>query len=144
MVMRIGVFVLFAVFGLVALRTADAVTIYRIGGEGLPEPEQDMPFDFVQLSWAEADPVRHGSAEALFSVKSASPAHKEAGRTTDARKGAGKEAHLAARGARELPVDGARGGAEVLTEDSGAAEAVAEVRGSVEEAQVTTVADSAS
>ena len=63
--MRIGVFLLFAVFGLVALRTADAVTIYRIGGERLPEPEQDMPFDFVQLSWAEADPVRHGSAELL-------------------------------------------------------------------------------
>ena len=84
----------------------------------------------------------------LKRLKSASPAHQEPGRATDARKGAGKEAHLAARGARELPVDGARGGAEVLTEGSGAAEAVAEVRGSVDVhgggARVTTVADSAS
>ena len=65
MAMRIARFLLLAVIALVDQRTADAVTIYRIGGEGLPEPELDMPFDFVQLSWAEADPKLHGSAELL-------------------------------------------------------------------------------
>ena len=48
MAMRIALFLLLAVIALVDQRPADAVTIYRIGGEGLPEPELDMPFDFVQ------------------------------------------------------------------------------------------------
>ena len=65
MAMRIALFLLLAVIALVDQRPADAVTIYRIGGEGLPEPELDIPFDFVQLSWAEADPKLHGSAVLL-------------------------------------------------------------------------------
>ena len=42
-----------------------ALTIYRIGGESVPQPELDAPFDFVQLGWSEVDEKRHGSAELL-------------------------------------------------------------------------------
>ena len=65
MAMRSAWFLLLVVIALVDPRPADAVTIYRIGGEGLPKPELDMPFDFVQMSWAEADPKSHGSVELL-------------------------------------------------------------------------------
>ena len=44
---------------------ASALTIYRIGGESVPQPELDVPFDFVQLSWSGVDEKRHGSAELL-------------------------------------------------------------------------------
>ena len=63
MVMRIAGLLLLAIMGLGGQRAADAVTIYRIGGENLPPPEMDMPFEFVQLPWAAADPALHGSSE---------------------------------------------------------------------------------
>ena len=44
---------------------ASALTIYRIGGDGLPQPELDAPHDFVQLGWGEVDGNRHGNAELL-------------------------------------------------------------------------------
>ena len=46
-------------------RPAAALTIYRIGGEQLPAPVLDAPFDFVQLSWREVDASRHGSTHQL-------------------------------------------------------------------------------
>ncbi len=44
---------------------ANALTIFRIGGESLPRPEVGGDFEFVQLSWGEADEARHGSLELL-------------------------------------------------------------------------------
>lgn len=55
----------FAIFCLAVIQPASAVTIYRIGGEGVPQPELDAPYDFVQMSWSEVDPARHGSAYLL-------------------------------------------------------------------------------
>jgi len=52
-------------FCLTSQYPVEAVTIYRIGGEGLPEPELEEPFEFVQLSWADVDPARHGSDNLL-------------------------------------------------------------------------------
>ncbi len=40
-----------------------ALTIIRLGGEELPPPDLEVPYEFVQLSWAEVDPARHGLAE---------------------------------------------------------------------------------
>ena len=40
-----------------------ALTIYRIGGSDLPPPERDTPFNFVQLEWADIDPLQHGNAQ---------------------------------------------------------------------------------
>ena len=40
-----------------------ALTVIRLGGEDLPPPELEVPYEFVQLSWAEVDPARHGLAE---------------------------------------------------------------------------------
>ena len=42
-----------------------ALTVIRLGGENLPPPELEVPYEFVQLSWAEADPKRHGLAELM-------------------------------------------------------------------------------
>ena len=40
-----------------------ALTVIRLGGEELPPPDLEVPYEFVQLSWAEVDPRRHGLAE---------------------------------------------------------------------------------
>ena len=39
---------------------ASALTIYRIGGQSLPPPELDAPYEFVSLAWADADEARDG------------------------------------------------------------------------------------
>ncbi len=44
---------------------ATALTIYRIGGANLPAPELDVPYEFVQLDWADADPNFHGEIDQL-------------------------------------------------------------------------------
>ncbi len=44
---------------------AHALTIYRIGGESLPPPKIDAPYEFVQLDWAAADPDLHGTLDQL-------------------------------------------------------------------------------
>ena len=51
--------------GLCSSWEAGALTIFRIGGENLPRPEIEGDFDFVQLSWSEAEEARHGSMELL-------------------------------------------------------------------------------
>ena len=50
---------------LITAPTIHALTIYRIGGEDLPQPALEAPYDFVQLSWQEVDPARHGKSELL-------------------------------------------------------------------------------
>ena len=65
MVIRLSGLLLFTVFLLADQQAAEAVTIYRIGGESLPPPELDGDFEFVQLAWAEADPALHGSTDLL-------------------------------------------------------------------------------
>ena len=52
--------VLFAV-SLIHAPAASGLTIYRIGGEGLPPPELDAPYEFVQIGWSEIDAAQHGS-----------------------------------------------------------------------------------
>ena len=49
--------------GLCSSWEAGALTIFSIGGENLPRPEIEGDFDFVQLSWSEAEEARHGSRE---------------------------------------------------------------------------------
>lgn len=48
---------------LVQISPVSALTIYRLGGEDLPPPALDTPFEFVQLSWSEVDKGRHGFSE---------------------------------------------------------------------------------
>ena len=51
-----------------------ALTIYRIGGEHLPAPEEEMPHEFVQLSWEAIEENLHGKAELVqVSPDSVSP-----------------------------------------------------------------------
>ena len=40
-----------------------ALTVIRLGGEDLPPPDLEVPYEFVQLSWAEVDLKSHGLAE---------------------------------------------------------------------------------
>ena len=44
---------------------AQALTLFRIGGEGLPEPELEAPFDFVQLPWEGVDENKFGGLISL-------------------------------------------------------------------------------
>ena len=55
----------FALFLLGYSAPVVGLTVYRIGGENLHRPELDAPYEFVQLSWADADPARHGRTERL-------------------------------------------------------------------------------
>lgn len=50
---------------LLSASATHALTIYRIGGEDLPQPTLEVPYSFVQLSWQEVDPARHGKSELL-------------------------------------------------------------------------------
>lgn len=50
---------------LAVAQSTSAVTIYRIGGESIPQPELSVPYDFVQLSWSDVEPARHGRAYLL-------------------------------------------------------------------------------
>jgi hypothetical protein len=45
------------------IQPLQALTIYRIGGESLPPPEIDAPFEFVQLPWDAIDAELHGSSD---------------------------------------------------------------------------------
>jgi hypothetical protein len=53
------------VMGLGWFSVANALTIFRIGGENLPRPDVSGDVEFVQLSWNEAEEARHGSLELL-------------------------------------------------------------------------------
>ncbi len=44
---------------------AEGLTVYRLGGQGLPPPELPGAFDFVQLPWVPVAQGRHGRAELL-------------------------------------------------------------------------------
>ena len=55
----------FTVACLAVAQSTSAVTIYRIGGESIPQPELSVPYDFVQLSWSDVEPARHGRAYLL-------------------------------------------------------------------------------
>jgi hypothetical protein len=54
-----------AVLWIGAVGPASGLTIYRIGGESLPPPELDTPYEFVQISWSDIDAAQHGSDELL-------------------------------------------------------------------------------
>ena len=46
--------------------TGDALTVYRLGGPGVPEPDlEGVAFDFVQLHWEEVDAERFGDSVGL-------------------------------------------------------------------------------
>ena len=51
--------------GMALPRQAGSLTIYRIGGEGMPRPALEAPFEFVQLPWAGAEAKRYGSTELI-------------------------------------------------------------------------------
>jgi hypothetical protein len=55
----------FTIACLAVAQSTSAVTIYRIGGESIPQPELSVPYDFVQLSWSDVEPARHGRAYLL-------------------------------------------------------------------------------
>ena len=54
-----------AILWIGAVDPASGLTIYRIGGESLPPPELDTPYEFVQISWSDIDAAQHGSEELL-------------------------------------------------------------------------------
>ena len=58
-------FYLLAALSLAYIEPATSLIIYRIGGENIPRPELDSPYEFVQLSWNAIDPAQHGSSELL-------------------------------------------------------------------------------
>ena len=60
---RIGILLAFGWYFLGGPASVAALTVIRLGGEDLPPPELEVPYEFVQLSWAEVDPRRHGLAE---------------------------------------------------------------------------------
>ena len=44
---------------------AAALTLFRIGGESVPRPDLDIPYEFVQLSWDEVDKKKHGLTDLI-------------------------------------------------------------------------------
>ena len=40
-----------------------SLTVFRIGGEGLPLPVFENPTDFVQLSWSDVSAAQHGAVD---------------------------------------------------------------------------------
>ena len=52
---------------LIMAKPGDSLTIYRLGGEGLPVPEaaNEEGVDFVQLFWADVDDDLFGSSHQL-------------------------------------------------------------------------------
>ncbi|MYC72755.1 MAG: hypothetical protein F4X17_18810 [Gemmatimonadetes bacterium] len=54
-----------AILWIGAVSPASGLTVYRIGGESLPPPELDTPYEFVQISWSDIDAAQHGSEELL-------------------------------------------------------------------------------
>jgi hypothetical protein len=58
---------------LVHISPVSALTIYRLGGEDVPPPALDTPFEFVQLSWSEVDKGRHGFRELVEVGSSVEP-----------------------------------------------------------------------
>ena len=53
----------------IALQSANALTIYRIGGASLPAPDIPVSHDFVQLDWVSAKPNLHGQLSQLEVAK---------------------------------------------------------------------------
>ena len=49
----------------VVLQSANALTIYRIGGASLPAPDIPVAYEFVQVDWVSADPTLHGQLRQL-------------------------------------------------------------------------------
>ena len=46
--------------------TGEALTIFRLGGADVPEPDlEGKPFDFVQLYWEDVDDSRFGASISL-------------------------------------------------------------------------------
>ena len=41
----------------------ESLTVFRIGGEGLPLPVFENPTDFVQLSWSDVSAAQHGAVD---------------------------------------------------------------------------------
>ena len=60
---RIGILLAFGWCFLGGPTSVTALTVIRLGGEDLPPPALEVPYEFVQLSWAGVDPKRHGLAE---------------------------------------------------------------------------------
>ncbi len=60
---RIGILLAFGWYFWGGPASVAALTVIRLGGEDLPPPDLEVPYEFVQLSWAEVDPRRHGLAE---------------------------------------------------------------------------------
>jgi hypothetical protein len=50
---------------LLCLGNAQALTIYRIGGEGLPQPDIAGDFEFIQMPWEDLEVSKQGSSELL-------------------------------------------------------------------------------
>ena len=53
---------LFFAASLLHAPAASGLTIYRLGGESLPRPALDIPYEFVQIGWSEIDAAQHGRA----------------------------------------------------------------------------------
>ena len=60
---------------LVAAERSESLTIYRLGGEGLPVPEMvsEEGVDFVQLLWGDVDDDLFGSSHQLETEGSLTP-----------------------------------------------------------------------
>ena len=67
---RLGIFLALGWCFLGQPASVAALTVIRLGGEDLPPPDLEVPYEFVQLPWAEVDPARHGLAE-LIEIDSA-------------------------------------------------------------------------
>ncbi len=65
MLQRIGILLAFGWCFLGGPTSVAALTVIRLGGEDLPPPDLEVPYEFVQLSWAGVDPNRHGLAQLL-------------------------------------------------------------------------------
>ena len=60
---RIGILFAFGWCFLGGPTSAAALTVIRLGGEDLPPPDLEVPYELVQLPWAGVDPEKHGLAE---------------------------------------------------------------------------------
>ena len=65
--MRIMLTKMICVLMLVVAERSESLTIYRLGGEGLPVPEMvsEEGVDFVQLLWGDVDDDLFGSSHQL-------------------------------------------------------------------------------
>ena len=47
------------------LTGVEALTVYRIGGENLPPPDLEVPFEFIQIPWSDINEKKLGSIDLL-------------------------------------------------------------------------------